>query len=585
MKKLLAILLAVCMVLSLAACGGDSGSDATNPGGSNTPTQGASKDPSTRPTQNNPEQSKDPIADIDPNWGEENDEEDETTKATQADVDLSNTPNPLGLNSLILAAYLNNCGAYNYSTGEIDKREITWDMLNGMQNLTIAGNLYDEGSTLSFYTIYVTNLDTATSEDDYEYEYASLSCNLDFVPDFSGDALSILLGDLKNAELSRITLENLPISDLSPLALFPELNYIGARYCENLTSLDGIESLTNLNRLDCYSGYALEDISALANLTNLKYLDLNSNNITDLSPLAGLVKLETLVLSGNPITDMSPLANLPALESLGLGSTDIAAIPEGGTTAVTYLTFGGYDSDLADITHIAEWLSAEKEVQISLNFEVLNSLSGIEKIGSMDYLNVQGDNITNEDMAYLGKAHIRKLTLKSSAITDLSAFSGNEFIEEFGIEAHDLTDVSPLASCPNLTYISIYKTPVTDISCLAGMENLRQLILTMTTVADVSCLASCTNLTYLDLQATDVTDVSCLATMPELKELYLGYTDVSDVSALVSCPKLEYLSLRNCDNITDISALAASTSLKRIAVDYGAFEDLSAFEGTDIYVG
>lgn len=586
MKKLLAILLAVCMVLSLAACGGDSGSDATNPGGSNTPTQGengGSKEPT---TQNDPHEGDEGD---DPDYSEDEDngdpEEDETTEPSSSVTDLSDVPNPLGLNSLVLAAYLNNCGTYNYSTGEINKREITWDMLNGIRNLSISGDFFDEGSTLTFYTIYVTNMATATSEEDYEYEYADLICELDFVPDFSGDALEVLMSDLKDCELTGITLSNLPISDLSALATFPELTFVSACFCENLTSLAGLENLTKLERLDCYSGYALEDISALANLNNLDYVDLNCNNITDLAPLANLINLETLKLGSNPITDMSPLANLPALESLGLGSTDIAAVPEGGTTAVTYLSFGGYDSDMADITHIAEWLSPEEEVQIDLNFEVLDNLSGIEKIGSIDYLSVQGETITNDDMVYLGTAHIEQLYLSGSAVTDLSAFAGNEYIKEISIRSPELTDISPLATCPNLTSISVNGTAVTDVSCLSGMESLNTLILSLTSVADVSCLVSCPNLVYLDLQGTAVTDVSCLANLPALEELYLGYTDVSDVSALAACPKLEYLSLRNCTNITDISALAASTSLKQIAVDYDAFEDLSAFEGTDISVG
>lgn len=48
MKKLIAILLVLTMVLSLAACGGDSGS---TPGGDKTPTnQSGSKDPTTPPT-------------------------------------------------------------------------------------------------------------------------------------------------------------------------------------------------------------------------------------------------------------------------------------------------------------------------------------------------------------------------------------------------------------------------------------------------------------------------------------------------------------------------------------------------------
>ena len=55
MKKLIAILLVLTMVLSLAACGGNSGSNGTTPGGDKDPTnQGAPKDPTTPPTHSSP---------------------------------------------------------------------------------------------------------------------------------------------------------------------------------------------------------------------------------------------------------------------------------------------------------------------------------------------------------------------------------------------------------------------------------------------------------------------------------------------------------------------------------------------------
>jgi hypothetical protein len=61
----------------------------------------------------------------------------------------------------------------------------------------------------------------------------------------------------------------------------------------------------NYNRLD--------DISSLANLQNLMYLDLSSNLLTDVSPLANLQNLVYLDLSGNSLTDISSLADLQDL--------------------------------------------------------------------------------------------------------------------------------------------------------------------------------------------------------------------------------------------------------------------------------
>ncbi|MFC4223724.1 leucine-rich repeat domain-containing protein, partial [Lysinibacter cavernae] len=52
------------------------------------------------------------------------------------------------------------------------------------------------------------------------------------------------------------------------------------------------------------------DLTPLAELTNLDWLDLSGTPITDLTPLAELTNLDWLDLSGTPITDLSPLAHL-----------------------------------------------------------------------------------------------------------------------------------------------------------------------------------------------------------------------------------------------------------------------------------
>lgn len=80
--------------------------------------------------------------------------------------------------------------------------------------------------------------------------------------------------------------------------------------------LDGLEFATNLTNF--YAGGNLDaapgayygdiaDVTPLAGLTNLTYLDLQHNRITDVAPLAGLKNLQTLLLSYNRIQDFSVL--------------------------------------------------------------------------------------------------------------------------------------------------------------------------------------------------------------------------------------------------------------------------------------
>jgi len=82
----------------------------------------------------------------------------------------------------------------------------------------------------------------------------------------------------------------------------------------DITPLIGLTGLTNF-RLSL-GGNQVDDISRLANLTNLTRLDLWHNQISDLTPLANLTNLRSLDLSFNPVDDITPLENLTNLNSL-----------------------------------------------------------------------------------------------------------------------------------------------------------------------------------------------------------------------------------------------------------------------------
>jgi Leucine-rich repeat (LRR) protein len=54
------------------------------------------------------------------------------------------------------------------------------------------------------------------------------------------------------------------------------------------------------------------NISPLAGLTALEWLDLSQTRVADLSPLAALPNLKTLRLQDTPAADLAPLADLIA---------------------------------------------------------------------------------------------------------------------------------------------------------------------------------------------------------------------------------------------------------------------------------
>jgi hypothetical protein len=117
-------------------------------------------------------------------------------------------------------------------------------------------------------------------------------------------------------------------------------------------------------------------------------------------------------------------------------------------------------------------------------------------------------------------------------IDDLECLRGMESLEWLNLDNNPgLSDLSPLASCPNLTELSVVDTAVSDLSPLAGHPSLKELTLSCTKVTDVSPLATIPTLEMVWLYGTAVEDVSCLASLPRLNDLNLRKTQVVDLSA------------------------------------------------------
>ncbi len=102
-------------------------------------------------------------------------------------------------------------------------------------------------------------------------------------------------------------------------------------YCPDLLALDVghndvsdlsfLKNWPNLRRLIVIdSKTPLTDLSPLADLDDLEYVELFMQNITDLSPLAGKTKLLDLNLCHNDITDLTPLYSCVHLERLWISA-------------------------------------------------------------------------------------------------------------------------------------------------------------------------------------------------------------------------------------------------------------------------
>ena len=113
------------------------------------------------------------------------------------------------------------------------------------------------------------------------------------------------------------------ISDFSPLAKLPRLQWLEFGDNASILELPSLKGLKTLRRL-VIRDTRISDVSGLEGLVSLTELNLERNIISDVSPLAKLTRLTRLELNGNVISDVSPLAGLTNLERLNLQNNAIS---------------------------------------------------------------------------------------------------------------------------------------------------------------------------------------------------------------------------------------------------------------------
>jgi internalin A len=109
------------------------------------------------------------------------------------------------------------------------------------------------------------------------------------------------------------------------LSAMADLTHLKTLQLQNnqISDISPLSALSNLQLLYLHVNQ-ISDINPLSTLTNLEKLSLFSNQISDISPLSDLVNLRLLYLIINQISNLYPLVHLPNLKELTLNHNQIS---------------------------------------------------------------------------------------------------------------------------------------------------------------------------------------------------------------------------------------------------------------------
>jgi len=290
------------------------------------------------------------------------------------------------------------------------------------------------------------------------------------------------LGNDFHPETRLLNIRDNQISDLTMLAGLVHLEYLDISFnlWRNVTQLSPFIYLETL----IASRNQVVRLDSFPYLPYLSRLDLMHNGIGDVSPLAQLTNLTSLELSQNRVTDISPLIGLTNLTLLSLAGNEISDVSAlAALTRLTHLDLSFNDiSDISALAVLTELSSLNLRHNPNLSHEAIHELQGVLYNTNIQYSTI--DEIERRaDFSNRGMFDNELNTLVTMGLSDVSAI---ERIE------------------PNVRHLNLSNNNIVLAGLLGhprdGLLELVWLDLSGNDIENVGQLANLVNLEFLDLR-------------------------------------------------------------------------------------
>ncbi|WDV45375.1 M56 family metallopeptidase [Clostridiaceae bacterium M8S5] len=374
------------------------------------------------------------------------------------------------------------------------------------------------------------------------------------------------LTNLTKLELSALN----KINDFTPLCKVVRLKELYLGRLEGLSEdadISYLNTLTNLNRFEIGK---IEDITILENLTNLTkvYIILDKDNIKDINVLMDLPNLTDLTVDSHDVW-------YPETNTMKKAVEDISFIKD--LTNLTNLKI--FNSSIKDVNFLQ---TLTKLTKLDINAYNLSDISAIRHLTNLTELGIESDIIANIDVLKQF-TNLTNLKLRCMKVSDISVLEGLTKLEKLDLSSYkvgELKDITVLKNLTNLTSLNLSNNKIDDISSLEYLTNLTNLNLGLSyniNDEDLSSLKKLSKLTNLSISSSDITDLSLISSFPKLTSLQLGYNKIIDISPLKNLTNLTYLGLQG-NQIKNIRSLENLTNLIDLRLEENQIKDISPLE-------
>lgn len=297
-----------------------------------------------------------------------------------------------------------------------------------------------------------------------------------------------------------------PLQNCTVLEKFTVLNAF------NFTNIEHLSRCTSLTHVDIQCS-SVDDISMLQNCISITHLNLYNTCIIDLSPITSFTNLKSIDFRHTGISDITPLGTCTQLETIYCDVHTSTLNPLKNCKVLKKL----YIDDCEDICDISPILTCPL---IKLNLYACHSIRcfPLSFLSTLQNLTIWSSNFDGNLKSLSNCINLKYLQLG---------------------HCENISDISPIHMCKELTYLCIKQTKVTTLYPFPKIETYS---FSRTRVSNIDVLSQCHCLTNVNMNGTDVSDIYQLSNCKQLRTVkIMGLKSIIDVMPLIFCPKLHML--------------------------------------------
>ena len=334
-----------------------------------------------------------------------------------------------------------------------------------------------------------------------------------------------------DGEEERIPVEPGTLTDLSILSKLTGLEGLTVYAQPRLVSLEGIQNMGELQRLNIHTAPALTDASAAFTVQSLEELSLRFTAISSVQGVQNLYALKRLDVNDSPVADLSPLTACPALEEVNF--------------FLPMMTF--------------ETLKVQPAV-VRENIRSLSIAGAYVYDGGPWWF--EEDCVTDPPQLYLHSNETdERLPLTEGAVTDMGSLA---------------------ALLPNMERLGLYGQPLVTLDGVENFEGLWRIsIEECRSITDYSALWNVATLGEVSLRNQSIGSIEGIENLPHLVNLSLSGARVTDFSPLARVD-YSYCTSEECDGWGFSLALDVAASNELTYEDYEPLEAVPVYWGLNM---